>query len=133
LYSNVDLVIIRENTEGEYSGIEHEVSKGVVQSIKVITREASRRVAEYAFQYAKDNGRKRVTCVHKANIMKMTDGAFLDECREASKLHPTIKYDEYVLDRACLNVLTLFLFLVSIPLTIQHHLEYKDCAGPFPV
>ena len=69
LYSNVDLVIIRENTEGEYSGIEHEVSKGVVQSIKVITREASRRVAEYAFQYAKENGRKRVTCVHKANIM----------------------------------------------------------------
>lgn len=104
LYSNVDLVIIRENTEGEYSGIEHEVSRGVMQSIKVITRDASKRVAEYAFQYAKDNNRKRVTCVHKANIMKMTDGLFLEECREAFKLHPTIKYDEILLDRACLNI-----------------------------
>jgi len=65
----VNTVIIRENTEGEYSGIEHEVSKGVVQSIKVITRAASKRVAEYAFQYARDNNRSRVTCVHKANIM----------------------------------------------------------------
>jgi len=109
LYDNVDLVIIRENTEGEYSGIEHEVFKGVVQSIKVITREASKRVAEYAFQYAKDNGRKRVTCVHKANIMKMSDGLFLEECREASKLHPTIRYDECLLDRACLNVYFLIL------------------------
>lgn len=104
LYSNVDLVIIRENTEGEYSGIEHEVSRGVMQSIKVITRDASKRVAEYAFQYAKDNNRKRVTCVHKANITKMTDGLFLEECREAFKLHPTIKYDEILLDRACLNI-----------------------------
>lgn len=67
-YDNVDVVTIRENTEGEYSGIEHEVCSGVVQSIKVITKEASRSVAEYAFQYAVDNNRKRVTCVHKANI-----------------------------------------------------------------
>ena len=69
LYQNVDTVIIRENTEGEYSGIEHEVATGVVQSIKVITRNASKRVAEYAFQYARDNNRSRVTCVHKSNIM----------------------------------------------------------------
>lgn len=104
LYSNVDLVIIRENTEGEYSGIEHEVVKGVVQSIKVITKEASRRVAEYAFKYAQDNGRQRVTCVHKANIMKVSDGLFLEQCREASKKYPSITYDECLLDRACLNV-----------------------------
>lgn len=74
LYDNVNTVIIRENTEGEYSGIEHEVSKGVVQSIKVITRAASKRVAEYAFQYARDNNRSRVTCVHKANIMYVARG-----------------------------------------------------------
>lgn len=69
LYDNVDVVTIRENTEGEYSGIEHEIVDGVVQSIKLITEEASRRVAEYAFAYAKDNGRQKVTAVHKANIM----------------------------------------------------------------
>lgn len=69
LYDDVDVVTIRENTEGEYSGIEHEIVDGVVQSIKLITEEASRRVAEYAFQYAKDNHRQKVTVVHKANIM----------------------------------------------------------------
>ena len=104
LYDNVNVVIIRENTEGEYSGIEHEVATGVVQSIKVITREASKRVAEYAFQYATDNNRSRVTCVHKANIMKMSDGLFLEMCREAAKKYPNIQYEECLLDRACLNV-----------------------------
>lgn len=69
LYDDVDIVTIRENTEGEYSGIEHEIVEGVVQSIKLITEDASRRVAEYAFKYAKDNNRKKVTAVHKANIM----------------------------------------------------------------
>lgn len=69
LYEDVDVITIRENTEGEYSGIEHEIVEGVVQSIKLITEEASRRVAEFAFQYAKDNGRHKVTAVHKANIM----------------------------------------------------------------
>lgn len=69
LYDDVDIVTIRENTEGEYSGIEHEIVDGVVQSIKLITEDASRRVAEYAFKYAKDNNRKKVTAVHKANIM----------------------------------------------------------------
>ena len=73
-YDNVNLVTIRENTEGEYSGLEHEVVPGVVESLKVITRAASTRVAEYAFKYAVDNGRARVTAVHKANIMKLADG-----------------------------------------------------------
>ena len=77
LYNDVDVVTIRENTEGEYSGIEHEIVDGVVQSIKLITEPASTRVAEYAFQYAKAHGRKRVTAVHKANIMRMSDGLFL--------------------------------------------------------
>ena len=77
LYNDVDVVTIRENTEGEYSGIEHEIVDGVVQSIKLITEPASTRVAEYAFKYAKAHGRKRVTAVHKANIMRMSDGLFL--------------------------------------------------------
>ena len=76
-YDGIDLVTIRENTEGEYSGLEHEVIPGVVESLKVITRQASTRVAEFAFEYASKHGRKRVTAVHKANIMKLTDGLFI--------------------------------------------------------
>jgi len=87
LYDDVDVVTIRENTEGEYSGIEHEIVDGVVQSIKLITEAASSRVAEYAFDYARRNGRQKVTAVHKANIMRMSDGLFLRcsrSCREES-------------------------------------------------
>jgi isocitrate dehydrogenase (NAD+) len=104
LYDGVDIVTIRENTEGEYSGIEHEIVSGVVQSIKLITEPASRRVAEYAFQYAKDNGRKTVTAVHKANIMRLSDGLFLQCCREVAEKHPEIKYKEMYLDTVCLNL-----------------------------
>ncbi|KAL1914381.1 uncharacterized protein VTP21DRAFT_8961 [Calcarisporiella thermophila] len=104
LYDNVDTVLIRENTEGEYSGIEHEVVNGVVQSIKLITREASERVARYAFTYASEVGRERVTAVHKANIMKMSDGMFLDACERVSRDFPGIQFDEVLLDRACLHI-----------------------------
>ncbi|KAH9399598.1 Isocitrate dehydrogenase [NAD] subunit alpha, mitochondrial [Tyrophagus putrescentiae] len=104
LYDDVDIVTIRENTEGEYSGIEHEIVSGVVQSIKLITEPASRRVAEYAFEYAKANGRKTVTAVHKANIMRMSDGLFLQCCRETAEKHPEIKYKEMYLDTVCLNM-----------------------------
>lgn len=104
LYDNVDLILIRENTEGEYSGIEHEVVKGVVQSIKVITREASEKIAKYAFQYAIDNNRHRVTAVHKANIMKQSDGLFLAACRDVAQNFPNVIFDEVLLDRACLCV-----------------------------
>jgi isocitrate dehydrogenase (NAD+) len=104
LYDDVDLVVIRENTEGEYSGIEHEVIKGVVQSIKVITHEASEKIAKYAFMYASENRRQRVTAVHKANIMKQSDGQFLAACREIAEKFPNIVYDEVLLDRACLCV-----------------------------
>lgn len=104
MYRNVDVVTIRENTEGEYSGIEHEIVDGVVQSIKLITRPASHRVAEFAFKYARDNGRSRVTAVHKANIMRMSDGLFLQVCREAAERNPDIKFDEKYLDTVCLNM-----------------------------
>ncbi|XP_065912044.1 isocitrate dehydrogenase [NAD] subunit alpha, mitochondrial-like [Dysidea avara] len=103
-YSDVDLVTIRENTEGEYSGIEHEVVDGVVQSIKLITREASQRVAEFAFQYARNNNRKTVTAVHKANIMRMTDGLFLSCCRDMAEKYSDVEYHEMFLDTCCLNL-----------------------------
>ncbi|KAG6866470.1 hypothetical protein C0991_003988 [Blastosporella zonata] len=105
-YDDVNTVLIRENTEGEYSGIEHEIVDGVVQSIKLITWDASERVARYAFHYAQSSGRNRVTAVHKANIMKMSDGMFLSACREVSKEFPDVKYDEDLLDRVCLQIVT---------------------------
>jgi len=103
-YDDVNTVLIRENTEGEYSGIEHVVVDGVVQSIKLITYEASERVARYAFHYAQESGRGRVTAVHKANIMKMSDGMFLTACRAVAKEYPNITYDEDLLDRICLRI-----------------------------
>jgi len=103
-YKDVNLVTIRENTEGEYSGIEHEIVPGVVQSIKLITEEASRNVAEFAFEYARNNKRNTVTAVHKANIMRMSDGLFINSCREAAGRYPDIKFKEMYLDTVCLNM-----------------------------
>ena len=103
-YENVDLVIFRENTEGLYSGLEHEVSKGVIVSTKVVTEAATRRIARAAFEYAKDKGRKRVTVVHKANIMKLGDGFFLQITKEVSKDYPQIKYDEAIIDSLCMRM-----------------------------
>lgn len=103
-YDNVDIITIRENTEGEYSGIEHVVVDGVVQSIKLITRPASERIASFAFDFARANGRKSVTAVHKANIMRRSDGLFLQCCREASEKNPDIKYEEMFLDTTCLGL-----------------------------
>ena len=103
-YENVDLIIVRENTEGEYSGLEHEVVPGVVESLKIITRVASERIARFAFDYAEKHGRKRVTSVHKANIMKRSDGLFLECTRAIAKEHPAIKYDELIVDNACLQL-----------------------------
>ncbi|XP_014665150.1 PREDICTED: isocitrate dehydrogenase [NAD] subunit alpha, mitochondrial-like [Priapulus caudatus] len=103
-YDNVDLVTIRENTEGEYSGIEHIIVDGVVQSIKLITETASRRVAEFAFKFAESNNRSMVTAVHKANIMRMSDGLFLRCCREAAEKYPSIKFNEMYLDTVCLHM-----------------------------
>ncbi|DBB04302.1 hypothetical protein WJX77_009400 [Trebouxia sp. C0004] len=103
-YDNVNLITIRENTEGEYSGLEHEVIPGVVESLKIITRVASTRVAEYAFKYAHENGRHKVTAVHKANIMKMADGLFIKCCREVKEKYPNIEYQEVIVDNACMQL-----------------------------
>ncbi|KAK6343391.1 NAD-dependent isocitrate dehydrogenase [Orbilia blumenaviensis] len=105
-YDGVDTVLIRENTEGEYSGIEHHVVDGVVQSIKLITREASERVLKYAFQYANAVGKQKVRVVHKATIMKQSDGLFLDIGKELSKQYPEIQFDYELLDNTCLNMVT---------------------------
>lgn len=105
-YDNVDAVLIRENTEGEYSGIEHVVVDGVVQSIKLITREASERVLRFAFQHAQDVGKRKVRAVHKATIMKMSDGLFLNTAKEISKEFPDIEFDAELLDNTCLKMVT---------------------------
>ncbi|KAK2764319.1 Isocitrate dehydrogenase [NAD] subunit alpha, mitochondrial [Arachnomyces sp. PD_36] len=105
-YDGVDTVLIRENTEGEYSGIEHVVVDGVVQSIKLITREASERVLRFAFQYAEEVGKRKVRVVHKATIMKMSDGLFLRTARDISKEFPNIEFDAELLDNTCLKIVT---------------------------
>src|SRR6266436_5633717 len=100
----IDLIIFRENTEDLYSGLEHEVVSGVVESLKIITRTASLRIAQATFSFARREARKRVTAVHKANIMKMSDGLFLKCCREAAAEFPEIKYDELIVDNACMQL-----------------------------
>jgi isocitrate dehydrogenase (NAD+) len=105
-YDNVDTILIRENTEGEYSGIEHVVVDGVVQSIKLITREASERVLRFAFQHAQEIGKKKVRVVHKATIMKMSDGLFLRTARDVAKDFPDIEFDAELLDNTCLRMVT---------------------------
>jgi len=105
-YDNVNTVLIRENTEGEYSGIEHIVVDGVVQSIKLITRPASERVLRFGFQYAESIGKKKVRVVHKATIMKMSDGLFLSTARDVAKDFPNIEFDTELLDNTCLKMVT---------------------------
>ena len=100
----IDMVIFRENTEDLYSGLEHEVVTDVVESLKIITRFASMRIAHYAFNYAARHGRKKVTAVHKANIMKLSDGLFLRCCREVAAMHPEIGYSELIVDNASMQL-----------------------------
>jgi isocitrate dehydrogenase (NAD+) len=100
----IDMVIFRENTEDLYSGLEHEIVKDVVTSLKVITRTASERIARYAFNYSKTNGRKTVVAIHKANIMKLADGLFLRCCRETAKNFPEIQYKELIVDNASMQL-----------------------------
>ncbi len=100
----IDMVIFRENTEDLYSGLEHEIVKDVVTSLKVITRTASERIARYAFHYAKKNGRTQVTAIHKANIMKLADGLFLRCCRETAAHFPEIQYKELIVDNASMQL-----------------------------
>jgi isocitrate dehydrogenase (NAD+) len=103
-YSGIDIVIVRENTEDLYSGLEHEVVPGVVESLKIITDEASTRVATFAFDYARQHARKRVTAVHKANIMKLGDGLFLKCVRKVADRYPDIQCDDRIVDAACMHL-----------------------------
>src|ERR1700730_6003410 len=103
-YPELDLVIVRENTESLYSGIEHVVVPGVVESIKIITEKASTRVALFAFEYARREGRKKITAMHKANIMKLSDGLFLDCFRNVAKKYPEIEADDKIIDNACMQL-----------------------------
>ena len=103
-YPSVDLAIVRENTEGEYSGIEHEVVPGVVEALKIITATASTRIARFAFEFARREKRKRIHAIHKANIMKMSDGLFLRCCREVAREYPEITYGEHIIDNTCMQL-----------------------------
>jgi isocitrate dehydrogenase (NAD+) len=103
-YPNVDLVIVRENTEGLYVGLEHEVVPGVVESIKVITAKASTRISQFAFDYARKHKRKKIHAIHKANIMKLSDGLFLKCSREVAKGFPEITYGEHIIDNTCMQL-----------------------------
>src|SRR5579872_1928604 len=100
----LDMAIFRENTEDLYSGLEHEIVPGVVESLKIITRKASMNIARSAFEWARREGRKKVTAIHKANIMKMSDGLFLKCCREVSAQFPGIPYNELIVDNACMQL-----------------------------
>src|SRR6476646_8826004 len=103
-YPDVDLVIVRENTESLYSGLEHEVVPGVVESLKIITEKASTRIARFAFEYARNNKRKKVHAIHKANIMKLSDGLFLRCSRNIAKEYPEITYGEHIVDNTCMQL-----------------------------
>jgi isocitrate dehydrogenase (NAD+) len=105
-YDDVDIVIVRENTEGLYSGLEHYLTpkKDIAESLAVVTRTGSQRVIEYAFKYARDNNRKKITVCHKANILKYTQGLFLDVARETALRYPDIEFDEKIVDAACMHM-----------------------------
>lgn len=103
-YANVDIIVVRENTEDLYSGLEHMVVPGVVESLKIITAEASTRIARFAFDYARRNSRKKVSAIHKANIMKLSDGLFLACVRQVAELYPEIQYEELIVDNTCMQM-----------------------------
>jgi isocitrate dehydrogenase (NAD+) len=103
-FSGVDLVIVRENTEDLYAGLEHQIVPGVVESLKIITEKASTRISQFAFEHARAHGRKRVTAIHKANIMKLSDGLFLESTRKVSREYTDIPYDERIVDAACMEL-----------------------------
>ncbi|NOQ15746.1 MAG: NAD-dependent isocitrate dehydrogenase [Methyloprofundus sp.] len=105
-FEDIDIVVVRENTEGLYMGLEHYLTreKDVAESLAVITRTGSERIVEYAFKYAQDNGRKKVTVCHKANILKYTSGLFLDVAREVAERYPDIEFDEKIIDAACMHM-----------------------------
>ncbi len=103
-FENVDIVLVRENTEDLYSGLEHEVVPGVVESLKIITERASTRIAKFAFEYARKHSRKKIHAIHKANIMKLSDGLFLKSIRSVAQQYPEIEYKELIVDNACMQM-----------------------------
>jgi isocitrate dehydrogenase (NAD+) len=103
-FTGVDMIVVRENTEDLYAGIEHNVGKDAAESIKIITREASERICRYAFELARANKRKKVTAVHKANVMKLTDGLFLECARKAASEFPDIQFEDKIVDDLCMNL-----------------------------
>src|SRR5688572_26718086 len=105
-FENVDIVVVRENSEDLYSGLEHIVIPGVVESLKIITETACLRIGKYAFEYSKLNGRKKVTSVHKANIMKLADGLFLECLRRIAREYSDIEYNELIVDNTCMQLVT---------------------------
>jgi len=129
-FSEVDVVIVRENTEGEYAGLEHRVVPGVVESIKVTTAAASTRIARFAFAHAVRENRKKVTAVHKANIMKRSDGMFLECCRAVAKEHPAIEFQELIVDNTCMQlVMNPHQFDVMVMQNFYGDLISDLCAG----
>ena len=105
LYDNINLVTIRENTEGEYSGLEHQVAPGIIENLKIITEKACEDVCRFAFEYAKKYGRKKVTCAHKADVMKLSDGCFLRVAQKIAKEYPDIIYEEKQVDSICTRLI----------------------------
>jgi isocitrate dehydrogenase (NAD+) len=104
VYPNIDLIIVRENMEDLYAGLEHEVVPGVIQALKIITEKGSTRIAKFAFDYARKHGRKKVHAIHKANIMKLSDGLFLRCCRKVAEGFPEVKYAEHIVDNTCMQL-----------------------------
>ncbi len=129
-FQGVDVVIVRENTEDLYAGLEHEVVPGVVESLKIITERASTRIARFAFGYARRHGRKKVTAIHKANIMKLGDGLFLESVRAVAREFAEIVYDERIVDAACMHlVLNPSLFDVLVMPNLYGDIVSDLCAG----
>lgn len=129
-YENIDLVMIRENTEDLYKGIEYMVNENMANGIKLITREASEKICRYAFEYAKSNGRKKVTAIHKANIMKYTDGLFLEAFRAVAKDYPDIEAQEVIVDNMCMQlVLRPETFDVLVAPNLYGDIVSDLCAG----
>ncbi len=129
-YPNLDLVIVRENTEDLYAGLEHTVVPGVVESIKIITEKASTRISRYAFEFAKNENRKKVTAVHKANIMKLSDGLFLESFYNVAKEYPEITADDKIIDNCCMQlVLNPQQFDVMVMENLYGDIVSDLCAG----
>lgn len=129
-YSNVDIVVVRENTESLYAGIENEIAPGVIQASKIITRDASLRIARFAFEYARQHQRKKVSAIHKANIMKLADGLFLKCCQEVAKEYPDIEYNEVIVDNCCMQlVMNPLQFDVMVLENLYGDIVSDLCAG----